>query len=144
MIPVQQSDVEQAIERALTESEVGDPTTGKLDARIQKASDLVEGYLGLEYASSDTVPPIVVRVTAGAVARLYQRDASVGSTPSFIDTKSSAMGPFNANLKYSDGVTSGDPWLTKADKMKLTNIFSGYQTSDMASDRGYYVCTDGS
>jgi hypothetical protein len=140
VIPVTQADVELALDGAeLTVDQVGDPSTGKLAARVQRASDLVEGYLGQEYLPGDTVPQIVVRVAAGAVARLYVRDAQKG-VPMFQDSKTAGMGPFSATVKYADGATSNDPWLTKADKMKLTNIFSGYQTSEMESDRGYPSC----
>lgn len=138
MIPLVADDVKDALDgTALTSDQLL-----KFPTRAVKASDLVEGYLGLVYADTDTVPDVVTRVTAGAVARLYQRDSSRTTVPLFSDSKTVAMGPFNANVKFDTDVTSGDPWLTKADKIRLTNIFSGYQTMEMQSDRGCPVVGD--
>lgn len=130
MIPLTDDDVQAALERELTSDE-----TEKLDSRVQKASDLVEGYLGIVYGESDTVPGVVTRVSAAAVARLYQRDQSKG-VPLFQDTRTSGMGPFNSTIRYSPDVTSGDPWLTKADKTRLKSVFSGFRAAGVASDRG--------
>lgn len=129
-IPVLQADVELAIERTLTGPEVE-----KLPARVQKASDLVEGYLGQVYADDATIPGVVTRVAAGAVGRLYQRDTTAGVPPLFANSQQSALGPFNANITFNQDVTSGDPWLTKADKMRLVNVFSGFRAIGVQSDR---------
>lgn len=136
MITVTQAEVESALEQApntLTADEVV-----KLSGRVAKASDLVEGYLGEVYGPGDTVPGVVVRVTASAVARLYVRDRGK-KVPLFAESQSQAMGPFNANLKFNQDAVTGDPWLTKADKTRLRNIYSGQRNVAMASDRGYPV-----
>jgi hypothetical protein len=141
VILVVQADVELALERSLTTDEVGAVDTGKLAGRIRKASNLVEGYLGTVYATTDVVPQVVTDVTAGVIARLYVRDKANGggSVPLFADSKSANMGPFNANLTFNQDATSGGPWLTKADKQMLTNVFSGYRGAEMQTDRAYPV-----
>lgn len=141
MIPVDQDEVVKALDGStLTEAE-----ENKLEGRWEKSSDLVEGYIGEVYGPGDTVPGVVVRVVASAVARLYLRDRTK-SAPLFAESKSQAMGPFNANLKFNTDATSGEPWLAKSDKLRLRNIYSGQRSQAMASDRDYAVpeCVEGS
>lgn len=141
MIPLTADDVENALDGSVLASD----ELPQLPSRAQKASDLVEGYIGLVYADGVTIPGVVTRVTAGCAARLYQRDRSKQNPGLFTDTMSGAMGPFNANIKFSQDVTSGDPWLTKADKTRLKNVFSGYRAMSMQSDRGCpFPLTEGS
>ena len=64
MIPVTQTDVEDALERELDGDE-----PDSVDKKAKKASRLVEGYLGVEYLDGDTIPGVVTEVTAGVVAR---------------------------------------------------------------------------
>lgn len=133
MIPVTKDDVRDAQDGVeLTHDEAA-----KLPSRAQKASDLVEGYLGQVFLSPSVIPAVVTRVTAGAVARLYQRDRQKNAPAMFTDQKTSGMGPFNATIKYSPDVTSGDPWLTKADKTRLKNVYSGHRDGGLRSDRGW-------
>lgn len=129
MIPVTRSDVEGSLERALTTDEAA-----TVAFKVKKASRLVEGYLGLEYADTDTVPGVVTEVTAGVVARAYA--AAVNQVPEFVNTATEGMGPFSVTRTYNQDATSGALWLTKADKIKLRTIYSGARSVGMRSDRG--------
>lgn len=131
VIPVTRADVKDAQDGV----DLTDDEAEKLPSRAQKASDIVEGYLGVVYPPGAVIPGEVTRVAAAAVARLYQRDRTKG-VPMFQDTRTAGMGPFSATIKYDQDVTSGDPWLTKADKLRLRNVFSGARSQEMASDRG--------
>jgi hypothetical protein len=141
MIQATKEDVEEALERDLTDDEVD-----KLPGRVAKASDLVEGFLGFDYVTTDlsdppnpdfvpdVVPDKVVRVVAGAVARLYA--AEDAGTPSFVESQSQAAGAFSATTRFSADVTNGKaPWLTKTDKARLRSVFSGMRSVASGSDR---------
>lgn len=124
MIPVTQEQVEKspALERTLTADEAG-----KLPARAQRASEMVEGYLGVIYDPSDTdcpIPAVVTSVVADATARLYA--AADSNVPQFVDSAQQNMGRVGATVHYNaDATSSRSPWLTKADKDRLRNIYSG-------------------
>lgn len=130
MIPVTQPDVEAALERDLTNDEVD--TVG---FKAKKASRLVEGYIGIEYADTDTVPGVVIEVTAGVVARAYA--AASSDVPEFVNSATEGMGPFTVTRTFNSDATSGALWLTKADKIKLRIVYSGVRSIGMRSDRGY-------
>lgn len=129
MIPVTRSDVEDALERLLTNDEAA-----TVAFKVKKAARLVEGYLGFEYADTDIVPGVVTEVTAGVVARAYA--AAVNQVPEFVNTATEGMGPFSVTRTFNTDATSGAVWLTKADKIKLRTISSGVWSVGMQSDRG--------
>lgn len=128
MIPVTEVDVQDALERDLTEAEAG-----TVEAKARKASRLVEGYLGVEYVDDDIVPGVVVEVTAGVVARAYTAAAS--DVPEFVNSATEGMGQFSVTRTFNSDATSGALWLTKADKIKLRTIYSGVRSVGMKSDR---------
>lgn len=139
MITVTRDDVERELERTLSSDEFA-----LLGRRIEAASDLVEGYIGFAYVPydpfaaddvdrPDDVPDVVVRVVSAAVARVYDADSK--NVPEFVEATTQGMGPFNVTQKFNQDATSGTPWLTKSDKMKLRLVFSGMRSSLMRSDR---------
>lgn len=131
LIPITQADVEKALERELVDDE-----PDLLPGRSEKASDLVEGYIGVTYTvPPDVVPGVVTRVTASVVARMFR--ASDSKVPTFQDTASQAMGPFNVNTRFNADATSGDPWLTKKDKLALKPMYSGFRSMSQKSERGW-------
>jgi hypothetical protein len=130
MIPVTQSDVEDALERELTDDEAETVTF-----KAKKAARLVEGYLSVEYVDGDVIPGVVTEVTAGVVARAYA--AASNQVPEFVNTTSEGMGPFTVSRTFNPAATSGSLWLTSADKIKLHMVYSGVREVGMRSDRGY-------
>lgn len=132
MIPVNQAQVEAALERTL----VAPAEVDKLPRRAQKASELVEGYLGVEYDPADTehpIPSVVTSVVADVTARLYSTDDS--DVPQFVDSKTQSMGPLGATVRYNTEATGRQPWLTKADKTRLRTVFSGMRVMSMGTNR---------
>src|SRR5438309_12120788 len=112
MIPVTQPQVEVEVERELTDTE-----SEVLAARVQRASDLVEGYIGVVYGTDNPAPAVVVRVAARVAARTFTVAQRI---PDFVDSQSVGMGPFSRTQKFNTDATSGAVWLTKADKAALT------------------------
>lgn len=134
MIPITQADVEKALERPLLDDDPDEVSL--LAGRVEKASDLVEGYIGITYTvPPEVVPGVVTRVTAAVVARMYRiGDKKV---PDFQDSVSQGMGPFNVNTRFNADATSGDPWLTKKDKAALRPVYSGFRSMSQRSERGW-------
>jgi hypothetical protein len=134
VIPVTRQDVETspALERELTDDEAE-----KFPGRAQRASELVEGYIGFEYDPDDTarpIPAVVTSVVADVVARLYA--AADSNVPQFVDSKTQNMGQLGATVRYNADATSARaPWLAKSDKTRLRGVFSGMRTTSSRSDR---------
>lgn len=130
MIPLVQADIEAALSRDLSDTE-----TDAWPSKAVIASDLVEGYLGIVYdvnaSPPDVIPGVVTRVTAGVVGRVF----ASASVPAFQDTASQGMGPFNVNAHFIADATTGDPWLTKADKLRLRFIYAGARSVSFKSER---------
>jgi hypothetical protein len=131
MIPITQDDVQAALSRDLTDDEAE-----ALPDKALIASDVVEGYLGIVYNTAatppDVVPGVVTRVTAGLVGRVF---TAAGKVPIFQDTLSQAMGPFNTNTHFIADASSGDPWLTKVDKLRLRSVYAGVRSVSFRSER---------
>lgn len=105
-------DVEARLGRVLTEVEAG-----SVNGLLDDASDTVAAFLRWEEPYPVPVPGPVRRVVARMVTRYWERpagDASVG-----LAHQQDTAGPFSQTLTYADGATSGDTWLTKADKAIL-------------------------
>ena len=127
MIPLTQTDVEDALER-----ELEDPEPDSLAAKAKKASRLVEGYLGREYVDGDTIPGVVTEVTAGVVARAYR--AAENQVSEFVTTSAEGMGPLSVSRTYNADAISGSLW--RSDKVKLRLVYSGIREIGLRSDRG--------
>lgn len=105
-----QPDVESRLGRSLTSAE-----ETRLDGLIGDASAVVDGYCGQTFT---TVPTAVKGVVAKMAARSLGRVASGGE---FVDQDT--RGPFS--LHYSAAASSGDVWLSAADKLALRSSRRG-------------------
>lgn len=114
-----QDDVEKQLGRALTDAE-----EERLPGLLAKASVIVEGYLGIVYGSSDTIPGAVTIVVASMVARVL---ASAGAGPIAPGQTSDMVvaGPHSWQRSFGDGANTVEPWLTKADRIALQGIGGG-------------------
>ncbi|MBX9920004.1 MAG: hypothetical protein K2Y33_09300 [Mycolicibacterium frederiksbergense] len=133
MIPLTANDVKKPLERDLTTEELG-----KLVGRAEKASDLIEGFIGHVYDPADpddVVPPMVTRVAARMVARSFE--ANTAEVPKFADSTTQNMGPFGATTRFNADAASGGPWLAKSDKTELRSVYSGMRSTGSRSDRCY-------
>jgi hypothetical protein len=128
MIPVTQTDIEDALERELDGDE-----PDSVASKAKKASRLVEGYLGHEYVDGDIIPGVVVEVTAGVAARAYA--AAANQVPEFVNTATEGMGPFSVTRTFNPDATGGALWLTRADKIKLRLVYSGVRAVGLNSER---------
>jgi hypothetical protein len=126
LILATQSDVEARLGRACTSGEVA-----RVPGLLDEASAIVEGYLGITYATGDTVPHAVVLVVSRMVARALTTAVSEGAT-------SEAAGPYTVG--YRDGAAT--LWLSKNDKLALRSISGGASSVRFVSERGFYC--DGS
>lgn len=105
-------DVETLLGRSLTADEL--PRVAGL---LVEASATVRGFLR---CTPDPVPGDVVVVVSRMVARSLA--PSVQSMPVGMSSFSDTAGPFSQNRTFSEGSTSGSPWLTRDDK----RILRGY------------------
>jgi hypothetical protein len=115
-----QADVEARLGRDLTSDE-----DDRLEGLLAEASAIVEGYLGVTYGDDDEVPAVVAVVVSKLVARAFT--ASVVEGPASLQA-----GPFS--VTYRDNTSL---WLSKSDKLMLSNIGGGFTSVRLVSDRGY-------
>lgn len=114
------TDVEKRLRRLLEADEIEDAP-----GLIEEASVLVEGWCRREFV--DPVPPSVVVVVSRMVARvLGTKDAPVG-----VESTQTSAGSFQLTRKFSDGATSGGPWLAKADRQALARYRRGVTNEAM-------------
>jgi hypothetical protein len=111
-----QADVEAILGRELTEQEAA-----LVVSQLDEASDLVLGYLRCLTLATPT-PDTVVRVVAAMVAAVITRPAT---QPANADQLTA--GPYS--MRYTEGSTSGGPWLTAALKMRLAPYRCGSMVS---------------
>lgn len=113
-----------------------DPESAQAQTLIAEASDLVIGYLHQDPSQPGPVPPTVTRVVARMVARVLAPRAEAVA-PGTVQTGFTA-GPFARQATYSEGATSGSPWLEKTDKVKLNpyRLAGGFASLGMVSERG--------
>ena len=117
-----QAQVVKALRRDLTSDE-----EEGVDSLLDEASDLVLGYLRCR--TLNPVPDAVARVTAAMVAAVFDRSAT---TPS--NAEQLTAGPYG--LKFAEGSTSRDPWLTAALKVRLAPFrCSGMVSVPLVSER---------
>jgi hypothetical protein len=118
-----QADVEAILGRELTEAEAA-----LVSSQLDEASDLVLGYLRCPTLAVPT-PEAIVRVVAAMVASVITRPTS---QPYGADQLTA--GPYS--VRYTEGSTSGGPWLTAALKMRLAPYRCGSMVSvPMVSER---------
>lgn len=110
-------DVEARLGRELTEAEAG-TADARVDALLDDASAVVIGYCGTDFEPSP-YPSAVVGVVAKMVARVYARGATAGGE--FAEQQNA--GPFG--VRYSSSASTGDVWLTAADKLALRSLRRG-------------------
>lgn len=128
-IPVSQPDVEARLGRPLTTEE-----TTRLPALISDAAAEVEGYCRQEFGVPEgtPVPAAVVGVVAKMVARqLIANNETIGGA--FVDQQ--VTGPFTVHINAN--ASSGDAWLTAADKLALRKyrIGGGLTSTGLVSER---------
>lgn len=124
-----QEDVEARLGRTVEGAEAA-----RLPALLSDASATVIGYCRTDFEPSP-YPEAVVGVTAKMIARVLGRSGGVD----FASQQSA--GPFS--VSYATDTTTGDMWLTKADKMALRShrVGGGLTSVPLVSDR-YTIITD--
>lgn len=119
-------DVEVRLGRTLTSTEV--PSVNEL---LDEASDLAEAYMS---CTPEPVPDAVKRVVARMVVRRMEADPSipVGLTQT---GRRETAGPMSLNntQSFSEGSTSGAPWLTRNDKIVLRRHGCGGEVINVAT-----------
>ena len=98
--------VEARLGRVLTAAE-----SARVEALLEDASAIVVGYCRSAFA--DAVPGPVAGVVAKMVARVIGASQASGGLP----VQQQTAGPFS--VAFPTAVTSGDMWLTNADKLAL-------------------------
>lgn len=114
--------VEARLGRELTDAEeLG------IDARLEDATAVVNGYCGRDLEFELTPVPAAV---SGVVAKMVARTLQRGET-GFIEQQNA--GPFG--VRYPVATSSGDVWLTAADKLALRPWRRGMSSIDLSSAR---------
>jgi hypothetical protein len=116
-----QADVEAILGRELTEQEAE-----HVVSQLDEASDLVLGYLRCPPATP--IPDAIARVVAAMVAAVIKRPAT---QPANADQLTA--GPYG--MRFTEGSTSGGPWLTAALKMRLAPYRCSVVSVPMVSER---------
>lgn len=108
------SDVIERLGRDLTATE-----ELRVGALLDDASAVVIGYCRDDFEDDEEIPSAVVGVVAKLVARVFDRASGPGG--SFVDQQSA--GPFSQHMSAAS--SSGDVWLTAADKIALRRFRKG-------------------
>ncbi|MEU2106491.1 hypothetical protein [Nocardia sp. NPDC019255] len=116
-----QADVEAALGRPLTMEEAA-----LVANQLDEASDLVLGYLRCPPATP--TPDAITRVVAAMVVALIRRPAT---QPANADQLTA--GPYG--MRFTEGSTSGGPWLTAALKMRLAPYRCSMVSVPLVSER---------
>lgn len=111
-----------AVDRHLATEDV--PYTEGL---IESASAMVTAHLGKpeDYFDDNPVPKTVTLITAESVARVL-RQGKANITPG-TSQHGQTTGPFSQQTTFVAGAGSGSPWLTRADKDTLDNVYGANQ-----------------
>lgn len=118
------ADVESRLRRSLTAEELED-----LPGLAEEAQLLVEGHVGRLLA--DPVPQVAVVVASRMVARVFGApDAQSG-----VDSTQLSAGSFQLTQKFTEGSTSGGPWLARADKIMLRALRPSMVSIPLGSER---------
>lgn len=121
---VTKSDVEARLRRDLTDAEVAD-----LGALSEEAAYLIEGHVGRSLG--DPPPQVAVVVASRMVARVFgSPDSPVG-----VESTQASAGSFQLTRKFSEGATSGGPWLARADKIMLRALRPSMVSIPLGSER---------
>lgn len=102
-----------------------------VEALILDASAMAAGYCRQDF-DPDAVPDAVVGVVSRMVARaILQGDITPG-----LESTTETAGPFSRGFKYGGG-SSGDVWLSAADKMMLRphRLGGGLSSVQMVGER---------
>lgn len=115
---------------------------------IESASVMVTAYLGKsdDYFDDNPIPKAVTVVTAESVARVL-RQGKANITPG-TSQQGRTTGPFSQQTTFVAGAGSGSPWLTRADKETLDNVYganrafgidrlASYSTHDVACSMNF-------
>lgn len=106
-------DVEARLGRPLTSDE-----TERVLGLLDEASASVRAWMGCN-TDPDPVPDDVALVVSRMVARIIDTPPSSAQVPAHMDQFSRSMGPYSSSGTFTEGSTSGSPWLTKDDKRIL-------------------------
>lgn len=110
----QASDVVAALGRSLTS-----PELERVSSLIEEASDLISAWCRPDgsdlFTHEDDIPDAVSRVTARAVARVI----AGGDAALNLAAQTTVVGPFQRQNTFNSDATSGGPWLTRTDKIRL-------------------------
>lgn len=104
------ADVEARLGQPLTSDE-----SGRVPALLDEASASARAYMR---CTPDPVPSDVSLVVSRMVARLLSQPAATEVLP-HTDQYSRTAGAYSASGTFTEGATSGSPWLTKDDKRIL-------------------------
>lgn len=128
------TDVEARLGRTLTATEAG-TADAYVNAKLADASAVVIGFCGTDFEPSP-YPAAVVGVVAKMVARVYARGTT--GAGEFVDQQNA--GPFGVH--YSAATSTGDMWLTAADKLALRGYRRGGGLSSVQLVGERYEITD--
>src|SRR5690606_7103078 len=94
--------------------------------QLEEASDLVLGYL--KCTPPVPTPDAIVRVVASMVAAVISRPTAQPANADQV-----TAGPYS--MRYTEGSTSGGPWLTSALKMRLAPYRCSMVSVPLVSER---------
>lgn len=99
---------------------------------------MVLAELGCDPTDPDTglVPEPVVIVTSRIVARVLTQNAAMSASLTGATAATDTAGPFSQTRQYPAGLTSGQPWMTKADR----EVLAPYQCA-AASGKAFEIDT---
>lgn len=104
------ADVEARLGRPLTTDEAG-----RVPALLDEASASVRAFMR---CTPDSIPDDVVLVVSRMVKRVLEAPVTQ-AVPQHMEQFSRGAGPYSQSGTFTEGSTSGSPWMTKDDKRIL-------------------------
>lgn len=126
-----EADVEARMGRALTSAEVD-----RVEGLLEESVVLVQGYLGSAYPAVEPFPSAVRVVESRMVARVLK-----ATNPEGVQSQQGTWGPYQQTTTMAPEASQSGPWLSKADRLMLSQLRPSCVSVPMVSDR--YVTPDG-
>lgn len=107
------------------ELDISGADEASVEALMEEALDLVEGYTRKDFRAQEVLPDPVARVVVRMVSRTLEQDQSGLAIPPNASNLSQTAGAYTRNIGFESGATSGGVWLSRQDRLRLRRWSAG-------------------
>lgn len=96
-----------------------------VEALMEEALDLIEGYTRQDFRAQGVLPDPVARVVVRMVSRTLEQEQGGLAIPPNASNLSQTAGAYTRNIGFESGSTSGGVWLSRQDRLRLRRWLAG-------------------